>query len=95
MHNNTLFVSKISNLDDFTPNVVFCFEFMLPSKESRMHNKCGGVRWIKENEVCENSTEYLFFDSFHPNEVVSRHTCFYMSYSNNALSMVSLSHHIL
>ncbi|KAL7605259.1 hypothetical protein Lser_V15G17819 [Lactuca serriola] len=33
---------------------------------------CGGIRGIKEYEVCENSSEYLFFDSFHPNEVASR-----------------------
>ncbi|CAI9280893.1 unnamed protein product [Lactuca saligna] len=33
---------------------------------------CGGIRGIKEYEVCENSSDYLFFDSFHPNEVASR-----------------------
>lgn len=53
----------------FPVMLYFVFEIMLPSKESRTRYKYGG---IKEYEVCENSSEYLFFDSFHPNEVASR-----------------------
>lgn len=30
---------------------------------------CGGMRGIKEYELCENASEYLFFDSNHPSEV--------------------------
>ncbi|KAJ0528309.1 putative GDSL lipase/esterase, SGNH hydrolase superfamily, GDSL esterase/lipase GLIP1-5/GLL25 [Helianthus annuus] len=33
---------------------------------------CGGMRRIKEYEVCDNVLEYLFFDSYHPNELASR-----------------------
>lgn len=33
---------------------------------------CGGMRGIKEFELCDNATEYLFFDCFHPNELASR-----------------------
>ena len=30
---------------------------------------CGGMmRGMKEFELCENPKEYLFFDSYHPNE---------------------------
>ncbi|KAA0059367.1 GDSL esterase/lipase 5-like [Cucumis melo var. makuwa] len=29
---------------------------------------CGGMRGVKEFELCENPNEYLFFDSYHPNE---------------------------
>nr|GFA31174.1 GDSL esterase/lipase 1-like [Tanacetum cinerariifolium] len=32
---------------------------------------CGGMRRIKEFELCDNATDYLFFDSFHPNELAS------------------------
>lgn len=30
---------------------------------------CGGMRGIKDYELCENPSEYLFFDSNHPSEV--------------------------
>ncbi|GKE37686.1 hypothetical protein Tco_1461091, partial [Tanacetum coccineum] len=33
---------------------------------------CGGMRGIKEFELCYNATEYLYFNSFHPNELASR-----------------------
>ncbi|XP_071731968.1 GDSL lipase-like [Rutidosis leptorrhynchoides] len=33
---------------------------------------CGGMRGRKEYQVCDNATEHLFFDSFHPNELASR-----------------------
>nr|XP_043615561.1 GDSL lipase-like [Erigeron canadensis] len=33
---------------------------------------CGGMRGIQEYELCDNATESLFFDSFHPNELASR-----------------------
>lgn len=29
---------------------------------------CGGKRGIEKYEVCDNVEEYLFFDSYHPNE---------------------------
>ncbi|KAK1436935.1 hypothetical protein QVD17_02719 [Tagetes erecta] len=32
---------------------------------------CGGKRGVKEFELCDNVDDYLFFDSFHPNEVAS------------------------
>ncbi|TQD93034.1 hypothetical protein C1H46_021348 [Malus baccata] len=31
-------------------------------------NSCGGRRGIKEYDLCDNVTEYLFFDAAHPNE---------------------------
>lgn len=33
---------------------------------------CGGKRGIKEYQLCGNASEYLFFDSNHPNEVASQ-----------------------
>ncbi|KAK1376296.1 GDSL esterase/lipase 1-like [Heracleum sosnowskyi] len=33
---------------------------------------CGGMRGIKEYELCENASEYLFFDSDHPSEVANQ-----------------------
>ncbi|KAM0001193.1 putative GDSL lipase/esterase, SGNH hydrolase superfamily, GDSL esterase/lipase GLIP1-5/GLL25 [Helianthus debilis subsp. tardiflorus] len=32
---------------------------------------CGGKRGVQEFQLCDNVDEYLFFDSFHPNEVAS------------------------
>ncbi|KAK9056538.1 hypothetical protein SSX86_023900 [Deinandra increscens subsp. villosa] len=32
---------------------------------------CGGKRGIEEFEVCDDVDDYLFFDSFHPNEVAN------------------------
>nr|GEV16922.1 GDSL esterase/lipase 1-like [Tanacetum cinerariifolium] len=32
---------------------------------------CGGMRRIKEFELCNNATDYLFFDNFHPIELAS------------------------
>lgn len=31
-------------------------------------NSCGGRRGIEEYDLCDNVTEYLFFDDAHPNE---------------------------
>lgn len=31
-------------------------------------NSCGGKRGIQEFQLCDNVEEYLFFDSYHPNE---------------------------
>ncbi|KAL8234888.1 hypothetical protein R6Q59_020988 [Mikania micrantha] len=33
---------------------------------------CGGMRRTKEYQVCDNASEYLFFDSYHPNELATR-----------------------
>ncbi|KAK3220613.1 hypothetical protein Dsin_014583 [Dipteronia sinensis] len=33
---------------------------------------CGGKREIKEYEVCEKASEYLFFDADHPSEMASK-----------------------
>ena len=33
---------------------------------------CGGKREIKEYEVCEKPSEYLFFDADHPSEMASK-----------------------
>ncbi|XP_038897092.1 GDSL lipase-like [Benincasa hispida] len=38
------------------------------SGELRGIYSCGGMRGQKEFELCENPNEYLFFDSYHPNE---------------------------
>ncbi|KAK1358545.1 GDSL esterase/lipase 1-like [Heracleum sosnowskyi] len=35
-------------------------------------NSCGGMRDIKEYEVCKNASEYLFFDSAHPSEMANQ-----------------------
>ncbi|GKD18815.1 SGNH hydrolase-type esterase domain-containing protein [Tanacetum coccineum] len=32
---------------------------------------CGGKRGIPDYELCDNATEFLFFDSLHPNELAS------------------------
>nr|GEZ67190.1 lipase, GDSL [Tanacetum cinerariifolium] len=32
---------------------------------------CGGKRGIPDYELCDNATEFLFFDSIHPNELAS------------------------
>ncbi|KAJ0595073.1 putative GDSL lipase/esterase, SGNH hydrolase superfamily, GDSL esterase/lipase GLIP1-5/GLL25 [Helianthus annuus] len=32
---------------------------------------CGGKRGVQEFQLCDDVDEYLFFDSFHPNEVAS------------------------
>nr|GEV16921.1 SGNH hydrolase-type esterase domain-containing protein [Tanacetum cinerariifolium] len=32
---------------------------------------CGGKRGIPDYELCNNATEFLFFDSLHPNELAS------------------------
>ncbi|GKE04366.1 lipase, GDSL [Tanacetum coccineum] len=33
---------------------------------------CGGKRGLQEYQLCDNINDYLFFDSFHPNEVANR-----------------------
>ena len=33
---------------------------------------CGGKRSIKEYKLCENVSEYVFFDSIHPSEKASQ-----------------------
>ncbi|PWA78028.1 SGNH hydrolase-type esterase domain-containing protein [Artemisia annua] len=33
---------------------------------------CGGRRGITDYELCDNATEFLFFDSIHPNEMADR-----------------------
>ncbi|PWA14360.1 Lipase, GDSL [Artemisia annua] len=33
---------------------------------------CGGKRGLQEYELCDNINDYLFFDSYHPNEVANR-----------------------
>lgn len=38
------------------------------SGELRGIYTCGGMRGQKEFELCENPNEYLFFDSYHPNQ---------------------------
>ncbi|KAL8098657.1 hypothetical protein AgCh_031427 [Apium graveolens] len=35
-------------------------------------NSCGGMRDVKEYEVCKNASEYLFFDSAHPSEMANQ-----------------------
>ncbi|KAL8110704.1 hypothetical protein AgCh_026443 [Apium graveolens] len=35
-------------------------------------NSCGGMRDIKEYELCNNASEYLFFDSAHPSEMANQ-----------------------
>ncbi|GJT56508.1 GDSL esterase/lipase 1-like protein [Tanacetum coccineum] len=38
----------------------------------RGNNGCGGMRGIKEYELCDNVNEFLIFDSAHPNEQASQ-----------------------
>nr|GEW52055.1 lipase, GDSL [Tanacetum cinerariifolium] len=33
---------------------------------------CGGKRGLQEYQLCDNINDYLFFDSYHPNEVANR-----------------------
>ncbi|KAL8122740.1 GDSL lipase-like [Apium graveolens] len=35
-------------------------------------NSCGGMRDVKEYELCKNAREYLFFDSAHPSEMANQ-----------------------
>ncbi|CAL0322886.1 unnamed protein product [Lupinus luteus] len=39
----------------------------------RGDGSCGGKRGIKEYKLCDNASEYVFFDSFHPTERASQH----------------------
>ncbi|XP_007042990.2 PREDICTED: GDSL esterase/lipase 1 [Theobroma cacao] len=38
----------------------------------RGQSSCGGKRQIKEYQLCEKASEYLFFDSGHPTEMANR-----------------------
>uniref|UniRef100_A0A2N9FTY1 SGNH hydrolase-type esterase domain-containing protein n=1 Tax=Fagus sylvatica TaxID=28930 RepID=A0A2N9FTY1_FAGSY len=35
-------------------------------------NSCGGKRSVKEYELCENASEYVFFDTVHPSEKANK-----------------------
>lgn len=38
----------------------------------RGYYSCGGKRAVKDYELCENPSEYVFFDSTHPTERVNQ-----------------------
>ena len=38
------------------------------SGPDREYYSCGGKRSLKDYEVCENASDYVFFDSVHPTE---------------------------
>ncbi|KAK0595575.1 hypothetical protein LWI29_008015 [Acer saccharum] len=60
---------------------------------------CGGKREIKEYEVCEKPSEYLFFDADHPSEMASKQIAELMWSSEipnvtGPYNLMTLFHHI-
>ncbi|KAL8122743.1 GDSL lipase-like isoform X2 [Apium graveolens] len=49
-------------------------------------NSCGGMRGIREYEVCKNASEYLFFDSAHPSEAANQQLATLMWEGNSSVT---------
>ncbi|KAK1358555.1 GDSL esterase/lipase 1-like [Heracleum sosnowskyi] len=47
---------------------------------------CGGMRGIRDYELCENASEYLFFDSNHPSEVAYQQLAKLMWEGNSSIT---------
>ncbi|XP_059643683.1 GDSL esterase/lipase 1-like [Cornus florida] len=50
-------------------------------------NSCGGKRGVEEYELCENPSEYVFFDSDHPTEAANQHVAKLMWSGNTDVAM--------
>ncbi|KAJ0755755.1 putative GDSL lipase/esterase, SGNH hydrolase superfamily [Helianthus annuus] len=77
LHNQKLSI-KLEELETQLEGFIYSKFDIYTEVNNRMKNpsrygiySCGGKRGVQEFQLCENVDEYLFFDSFHPNEVAS------------------------
>ena len=47
---------------------------------------CGGKREVKDYELCENPSEYVFFDAIHPTESANRIISQFMWSGNQSIT---------
>ncbi|KAI4354021.1 hypothetical protein L6164_002922 [Bauhinia variegata] len=69
LYNQALQVMKLPSKHGFKEGEAACCGGGL----YRGDYSCGGKSGIKEYELCENASEYVFFDSIHPTDEASKH----------------------